>query len=403
MQLEALQKNGVIRIGLKSSRNILYAYGLPSRPGLICVGHTIATLCEEGVEVAVPEVMEAMTGSEAPRFIMICHHSSAREIAKKIQDALIVDEKLAGVPTGAPEVSHETWFTATLDDVVYAYPPFAKIFLSELPEFSADALEGSGDEVDADATGERSGGAGREGEAMGRRGVALESDIEQEASAWRDLLLLRHEGMRALLSVMLLLAIVAFVAYTALEQIKSSERGNGWLVALEDATGLYLGATRNSESNDDEPEGSLRRAGFVLVDRDFSEWYRPNRGGDTGRTFGLPRQSGTFDVKTWVDGPVGERNLFAAYRHASAEPFVPRDDTEAEASRRLMNSLLDTGGMAEELHAEACATITGAREFVSEPIHAAEILIVYDVQILRHFAADTESCLGGTPRFVEPE
>lgn len=139
MDLEKLQSKGAIHIGRKSGRMVLYAYIIESTPGRIALGWTrseVLIIHEAGADEAriagAPAIKDVLDRTQGrARFLMICHHSSAKELRDKIHAALAVKEMGSTAPEGIEETDQEVWLSARFEDVVFAYPPFAKIFLSE--------------------------------------------------------------------------------------------------------------------------------------------------------------------------------------------------------------------------------------------------------------------------------
>lgn len=395
MNLEGLQKNGAIHIGLKTGPMVLYAYTLASRPDLVAVGWCREDIVKSDAGPAIESV--GRRAGEDLRMMMICHHSSSRELLGKIRDKLMLDDKSAMVPDGIESCGQEWWFKASLDDIVFAYPPFAKIFLSEVPTF-ADKRERGAKEAEEEALREAGRRAGGFDPDRSRRGA---EDSEEAAPTWKEALMLRTDGSRALLSVVMIFAILGYAAFTTLEQMKSSPRGRALLLAAEHATGFSFGTQEGRGFGFLSPAEREARAPSTVVEGEFMNWYDPARGNDAGSTFGMPKQINGFQIRTWVDGPITDRNLYAAYRFNQGISWTPRTEAQQRVSRRLLANLLREDDMAQALHAEACQTLGGkASSYTSDVFARVDVVVVHDTSVLVAIQADAETCKSGIPRHV---
>jgi len=403
MDLEKLQSKGAIHIGRKSGRMVLYAYVIDSSPGRIALGWTrseVVVTHEAGADEAriagAPVIKDVVDRTEGrARFLMICHHSSAKELRDKIHAALAVKEMASTTPEGIDETDEEVWLSARLEDVVFAYPPFAKIFLSEVPTF-AEERGGSADDdaVQNNAPPQKV----RAGAFLFGRQQGADED-EERRNRILDALLFRSAGMRSFASLLMLLAIIFGSAFLVLERLKATEEGRAWLMSVETMIGFSFGA------DGERGLGFLTRAELELRRSrgedpgEFVDWYDPARTDDAGSTFGMPREHQGFYIKTWVDGEEGNRNLYAAYRFNPETAWQGETEEQDRVSREMMNDLLRVPNMVEDLHLEACRTLSGeASSLAAEEFQKVEVVVVHDQDIIAAFAANEGSCARGAPK-----
>lgn len=382
MELASLQKNGVIHIGLRKSPAVLYACRLPSRPECIFLGSAFNGTVTVNGQPAVQDVLEAYEGATSvPEFIMICHHSSASEIVQKI-DVALDDKKVDGI-------GKESWFEATLDEIIYAYPPFAKIFLSEIPEAAgshAVASPAGSDRGSLDEGG-ISGGAGI-------RGLAGASGDPEHTETWADVVLLKTEQSRTVVSLALILGMVLTTGYLGLESIRNSDKEGTMLSRLASVVGIALDDTGPAGSGADVGEDGGEYVEGQAIPANFETWYSPTRGGDTGITYGLPREQDGFDVKTWTSGEKDEQRLLAAYRYSGPSPYQHRSEAERAASKEILGDLLDTRSMIEKINQRACSVVFGPRSerLTDDEFRQMELLLVHEDVILKASKLTAKDC-----------
>jgi len=403
MDLEKLQSKGAIHIGRKSGRMVLYAYVIDASPGRISLGWTRSEVVvqheagAEGARVAgapsIKDVIDRTAGRA--RFLMICHHSSAKELRDKIHAALTVREMASTVPEGIEETDQEVWLSAGFEDVVFAYPPFAKIFLSEVPTFAEERGEVSDDAALQDTAPPQK---VRAGAFLFKERQGTEED-EERRNRILDAVLFRSAGMRSFASLLMLLAIIFGSAFLVLERLKTTEEGRAWLMSIETMIGFSFG------SDGERGMGFLSRAELELrrprdeAPAEFVDWYDPARTDDAGSTFGMPREHQGFYIKTWLDGDEGNRNLYAAYRFNPETAWQGETEEQERVSREMMQDLLRVPTMVEDLHLDACRTLRGeASGLAAEEFEKVEVVVVHDQDMIAAFAADESSCARGAPR-----
>lgn len=396
VNLEGLQKNGAIHIGLKSSQMVLYAYRMESRPDLVALGWTREKVVAAKTGPQLASVADRV-GADL-RLMMVCHHSSARELVSKIRDKLTLEGQATVAPDGVSECDQEWWFKATLDDLVFAYPPFAKIFLSEVPTFVDKRERGAKKEAE-EAIREASRTAGSFDTAR-RRGA---EDEEADAKpTWKEILTFRTDGSRTLLSLAMIFGIIGGAAFMTLEQMKKSPGGRAMLLSAEHAIGFSLGTQEGRGFGFLTPAEREARAPTVVVEGPFRTWYDPVRGNDAGSTFGMPKEIHGFQIRTWVDGPITDRNLYAAYRFNPEITWRPETESQRLVSRRLLADLLRADDMAQDLHEEACELLNGdASSYTSDVFAHVDMVLVHDTNVLLAIQADASTCERGVPRHVE--
>ena len=389
MNLDMLQKDGAIQIGVKSSRIVLYAYCLADQTDVVSVGWTSkgAVVTEDG-----PIISDVVKAYAVPvRFLMICHHSSAREIVGKIREGLTSKGMTAEPPSEATGKSHEHWFKAKLEDIVYAYPPFAKIFLSEVPSFAPSETSVLSDTPDDEVS-----DGSRATYRQGRKGDAPSpSDVtdEGETRAMADALLLRTKGSRNVASLLMIGVIIAGTAFLGLNKVNNTQAGRALIGHVEDFTGLSFGGDDGWTFGgvpDDFRQATLTGNTF---EGSFVEWYDPTRSDDAGRTFGMPKDVSGFKIRTWVEGVGDDQKLYAAYRYTPVSTWTPSTPQEATASRKMMIDLLRIPQVSSGLHADACEV----RQSSYEAFDSVDIVVVHDADVLSSFHVDDESCERGYP------
>jgi hypothetical protein len=382
MDLESLQRKGVIHIGLRKSAAILYAYRMPSNPSHIALGAAFeGTILIDGVP-GVPEVLDAYRDApEQPQFIMICHHSSASEIVQKIGAAL------DGNRRDGP--GSDAWFEASLDELIYAYPPFAKIFLSEVP----DAVKADDPRsLNRDSTG----GSSEQGSTTGVTfGGKAGGETDEKAETWTDVVLLRTEQSKTAVSLVLILGMVLATGYFGLESIRNGGKGGSVLERIEDFTGLSFGKKGGSQiGSNGEASGRSKDETGQEIPLDFAGWYSPTRGGDTGVTFGLPREVKGFSVKTWTSGPEDYRRLLAAYRYSGDVSYQHRSEAEREMSKKLLRDLIDTDTVLSEVGERSCSVVFGPKSerLTNDEFGYVEVLVVHEDIVLRSLEMSQDDC-----------
>ncbi|MFZ3584378.1 hypothetical protein ACOI1H_19770 [Loktanella sp. DJP18] len=389
MDLDKLQKKGAIHIGARSGRIVLYAYSLEDHPGVVSVGWTSKGTAWRDDHPVIADVVSAYDCEV--RFWMICHHSSAREIVGKIREGLLGKGMAADAPLGAADKSYEHWFRAGLEDIVFAYPPFAKIFLSEVPSFADEGIEPVTGEMSLDV--KLAGSSSMSG--RGQRSGAGGGEEESEAKL-ADALLLKTEGSRSVASLGMIGAIVVGIAYLCLNQVTKTGGGRSFLDNVGSFTGLSFRSDREVVFN----AGNLvPDAPWVVSEQgNLNGWYDPARTDDAGRTFGMPKDVQGFRIRTWVDSQGVDQQLYAAYSFNAASVWYPRNVTQIEMSRRILTDLMRIDDMAQTLHADACKV----RDESVEAFKSVDIVIVHQMDILAAFTTSSESCERGYPDVIKP-
>jgi hypothetical protein len=380
VELSFLQKSGVIRIGNRSDRNTLFVLRCKVDPDRLAVGFN-----DRGLRVLSGHPflvgMEAL--DENTDIVMVCHHSSAREISAKIRAAL--KSKAAEAPGGMGDIEGMAWFRSSFDDVIYAYPPFAKIFLSHVPledKEGADPEEGDSSNSEIKTKEEME----RDFERARRRARGLE-DFDDTPSKVH---LLSARGAGNIISIIFILAVAAMTALTGLNRDDDPSTGFGTEI-VEMATSLV-----SSGALPGEPENAFPSP----FKPDFRTWYeRGARSGDTGLTFGLSNEVRGFRLRTWSHPVRGGEALYAAYEYEDALPNVSMFASGGVIDEGRLKGLMRISETSLMLFKDGCQTVFGdlRSRYGTQEVLSLQVLISADRIVLDDFMVYPDACLAGMP------
>jgi hypothetical protein len=375
MELKSLQKSGMIRIGDQSDRNTIFVLRSSSDPNLLAVGYTDGGL---SILSDTPFLAGLEHLNKETNIVTVCHHSSAQEISGKIRSAL--DNKKVVGPKGIEDVPGMDWFKASFDEVIYVYPPFAKIFLSSVPIEDKSAKYQDIDDTDQI----------KSPEDMDRdfeRARARERDESEIDTKPTKVKMLTARSAGNLVSMLLVIGVAAITALTGLNRDNDPATSFGQEV-------VYFASDLLSK---DVSPFTRTEVFLSPFQPDFATWYNTSsRGGHTGRSFGLPFKTRGFYLRTWRHPVPGGEALYAAYEYDGMLPTAKYGLADDAALSSFMRIPETSFGLFEA----ACNTVfSNSRfRFGTQDVQSLQILVSANSRVLDRFEVDFVACIMESPR-----
>ena len=396
MDIEQLDASDIIRIGSPEEPQILYVWASKARRDEIVLETAPPEMVAHPVAGPVPRAAEAMCSDPDCRVLLIFHHSNAEQIARRIRESLSRNGCASSVSdTGGAR------FRCGLRDMVMAYPPFARRFLSEVRDTDLTKWQ-IGAEKSEDGTGSSAPRSTPDGDGpSGPVGIGGDNDQDTADESTGDLKR-RGAGPRlgptGRLGILLVITMGLAVAASwpadrdeaslleAVRAIQSDPFGRDRETIL--ARVVRSGSVAIGLSDPEPVPGSHRDvpAAEAPAEPDrFSAFFNPIMAGDTGRSFGLPIEVDTFRVRTWVRKTEAGDALYAAYAVPDAQTRTYQDPDRRRVSREIFAKRLRAHSVVRAAEVSACAAL-------SDRFDVVDVIATHGRLVLSEFRFDPEVC-----------